>query len=410
MNDTLIKTKGASMKKFFTIARKVSAVIMLTALVFTACSKGTASASLDARASTEEEGYSPGDDYEALPAGFGYPYTAIMDGHFSDFAGTWVNGRGDRIQLRSNGTLSDMERAGSASRDENNYYYWYSNPVMEEWSYRINLIPAGLEFFHYSGNVRTDTTKDRLYIEAGMIERSAVSADVYYRDGHAAAVESSGPYAKILAGNLSDFAGTWVNRRGNISELTPEGLFDNAYHASNFQKTGSGINEVYSWWISLGGDGGEVKLYPAGAEIFTWDDQIIQTDTTKVRISFYAESSDQVYYQEGEISLPVPIVLAPGTFINGYIEQGENHWYIVRSPDGGILTVETEGSTDTVLTVFSENYEYISENDDTWIGDYVDRNAKLVISVRSDTAYIFRLSAFGSGSYRILAIFEIGLG
>ena len=109
---------------------------------------------------------------------------------------------------------------------------------------------------------------------------------------------------------------------------------------------------------------------------------------------------------------PAPIQLSPGTFHNANIESGEEHWYIVSVTTGGSLTVETLGSTDTTLEAFTNDYEHIAYNDDTWIGEYVDRNARIEIFVYApygDT-YIFKLRSFGPGSYRIIASFDEAKG
>lgn len=133
----------------------------------------------------------------------------------------------------------------------------------------------------------------------------------------------TGPYVQILNGYLSDFAGTWINGRGNISNLTPDGNFDGGYGARDFKWTDNGI---YTWWVSKEGDGYEVRLYPAGSEVVLWDDQIIQTDTAKVRIAVYANSGDEVYYRDGEVpqqsNAEIPSYITEKVY--KYIEAAEN--------------------------------------------------------------------------------------
>jgi len=109
---------------------------------------------------------------------------------------------------------------------------------------------------------------------------------------------------------------------------------------------------------------------------------------------------------------PAPADLAPGTFHNAYIEQDQEHWYSVKLTTGGSLTVETLGATDTTLEAFNSSYESIAYNDDTWIGNIVERNAKLEIFVSAPygAVYFFRLKSFGAGSYRILASYDEAKG
>jgi hypothetical protein len=108
---------------------------------------------------------------------------------------------------------------------------------------------------------------------------------------------------------------------------------------------------------------------------------------------------------------PVPITLNPGTFINGYIEYGQEIWYSVRLQYGGTLVVETTGTTDTTLEAFTVDYEYIAYNDDTWTGDTVERNAIITLWVTQDNyTVLFRLKSFHAGSFRIFAAYYDGVG
>ena len=79
-------------------------------------------------------------------------------------------------------------------------------------------------------------------------------------------------YAKILNGDLSDFAGTWVNVNNEKRQLKADGFFAEGLTVSDFKKTDNG-NGAYSWWIKIDederlGEMGEVIfLYPAGIEL-----------------------------------------------------------------------------------------------------------------------------------------------
>ena len=403
----------------------LAAIMAITALVFTACTKNNAqapavSAAAHSFAAEDYEGGS-GDDYEALPPGFGYPYTAILDGDLSEFAGVWANGKGEKVRLRADGTFDNGETSRSFTRgvDDNDYWMMAANGTDYVWYNStkgiIVFFPVGV-VSGYGDILQTDITKDRMLLGHN---GPKTSADIFYRD-------TSGSYAKILAGDLSDFAGTWVNGYGNISELQPDGNFDGGNVARDFKKTGAGVNEIYSWWVSKDGDGYEVRLYPAGIDIVAWDDQIMQTDTAKTRIAVYANSSDEVYYHERDLhhtayersgsaevqgaSHPVPVKISPGTFINGYIEQGEEHWFrvTITGSNFDFLIVETDGDTNTFLEAYTESYKFIDAN-------YIkhDQNAWVGIniwSVKAGTTYLFKLRSDNSGSYRIIVTEAVALG
>ena len=123
------------------------------------------------------------------------------------------------------------------------------------------------------------------------------------------AAASSGPYAKILAGDLSDFAGTWKDGYGNILELRADGTVgDRGGSAYDFEKTGDDVNETYSWYLNWGGEtmGYYFTLFPVGAEVVdhnSYPSQHYVTDITKVRLADTAKgvhSSNEIYYREGE--------------------------------------------------------------------------------------------------------------
>ena len=155
------------MKNF--ISATLVAVIAITAMAFTACNRGSGT-----HHASEYEG-GPDDDYEALPPGFGYPYTAILDGDLSEFAGTWVNGRGDRYPLRADGVFDGGLNAYEFTRgaDKNSPYIangtnyeWLVNMGGEAGVFEIWLFPAGVDIKNRSGEIiQTDKTKDRIVFE-----------------------------------------------------------------------------------------------------------------------------------------------------------------------------------------------------------------------------------------------------
>jgi len=101
---------------------------------------------------------------------------------------------------------------------------------------------------------------------------------------------------------------------------------------------------------------------------------------------------------------PAPVQLSAGTFQSGYIDYGEEYWYVVRTVRRGLLVVETTGGTDTVLFVYDESYNFLASND-----DFFDTNARIEIDAQTNQTFIFLLRGFGgysSGAYRIFAGME----
>ncbi|MDR0503861.1 MAG: hypothetical protein LBH16_11135 [Treponema sp.] len=128
---------------------------------------------------------------------------------------------------------------------------------------------------------------------------------------------SNESYAKILNGDLSDFAGTWVNIYDQIRLLKKDGTFEDEQKAVNFKSVNEN-DELYK--KALGGDyyqwsvqlldsihlaGFVTLLYPVGVDIYINNEirqnEIIKSDTTKVRLYIFAHewypSEDLVYYK-----------------------------------------------------------------------------------------------------------------
>jgi len=124
----------------------------------------------------------------------------------------------------------------------------------------------------------------------------AVAAENYAR------TQTANPHPEILNGDLSNFAGMWINNDKDSATLSSGGVFDpggwgNGLRASDFKNSGEGVNEIYSWVNLIDGDGFSVTLYPAGTEVAHYDGNILQTDITRTRIAIgNVFSSDDVYY------------------------------------------------------------------------------------------------------------------
>ena len=118
-------------------------------------------------------------------AGASVSYAEILNGDFSEFAGTWVNEQGGRVQLRADGTFGEG-RAGNVTKAVNGIYMW---PVAtgEESGFGAALYPAGNEVWNEDGQLlATDTTKVRITI--GYVHSIT---NVYYREGEYTASQNT---------------------------------------------------------------------------------------------------------------------------------------------------------------------------------------------------------------------------
>ena len=124
-------------------------------------------------------------------------------------------------------------------------------------------------------------------------------------------------YAKILNGDLSDFAGTWVNNYDQIRLLKKNGTFEDEQKVYNFERVNENDEhynkalggDYYQWSVQLLDSihlaGFMTLLYPVGVEIYINNEirqnDIIKSDTTKVRLYIFAHewypSEDLIYYK-----------------------------------------------------------------------------------------------------------------
>jgi hypothetical protein len=84
--------------------------------------------------------------------------------------------------------------------------------------------------------------------------------------------QTASDYDKILKGDLSAFAGYWLNGNNDLIVLQSNGANGKEGEAGNYNKG----NGVYSWWIPFAG----AMLFPVGVETPN-----VRTDTTKVRLT-----------------------------------------------------------------------------------------------------------------------------
>jgi hypothetical protein len=110
--------------------------------------------------------------------------------------------------------------------------------------------------------------------------------------------QNAASYGKLLKGDLSDFAGYWVNGKGERIYLRPNGTtYFKSQNASGFTKTASGY---YHWNVSGDGGGFGVMILPVGVDPKIYD---VTTDSTKVRLHAGqdgAGSPEEYYYRESQ--------------------------------------------------------------------------------------------------------------
>jgi hypothetical protein len=237
-----------------------------------------------------------------------YDYSKILKGDLSDFAGTWVNGKSDTLQLGADGNIDDRYSSVDYVRlNEDGTYQWglSTGSGSEGIGLGVTLYPVGVDAYDDDGKIlQSDKTKVRIY------PYREPSSDVLYylkTSGKAAPAETSGTaagketynYSKILKGDLSDFVGRWEKSTGESRTLSANGTFDRDRDPTNFH-----FNETdgtYAWGVSDSGDGAVMVLYPVGVDAVGWMAEIIPTDKTKVRLTRRMsppDSSDDFFYPQ----------------------------------------------------------------------------------------------------------------
>jgi len=132
------------------------AVIVITAMAFTACIKKSETAiTISAN-----------------------PHSEILNRNVSEFTGTWVTSQGQSMQIKANGRLAEIT---------GNKYIAY---LADDFEADVYIIPKGIEFIHWTGAIQTDTTRDRVFIQYGS-ERTPTNDDVYYHVGEASTLQSN---------------------------------------------------------------------------------------------------------------------------------------------------------------------------------------------------------------------------
>jgi hypothetical protein len=115
-------------------------------------------------------------------------------------------------------------------------------------------------------------------------------------------------YDKILQGDLSDFAGDWVNGQGFRVQLRANGTLAVKSRPYEFKKWGA----AYVWAVGYDDEPGHgIILFPVGVDV-SYDAAgtvIVKTDKTRVRLHMGQDgpsNPEEIYYRESEF---------PGTHI-----------------------------------------------------------------------------------------------
>jgi hypothetical protein len=145
----------------------------------------------------------------------------------------------------------------------------------------------------------------------------------------------------------------------------------------------------------LGADDDSGNGYNAKLDVFVEANQ-----TYFFRVKDY-DKEESGRYQISAKNASVTELRIGGNQVSGNLTAGGSIWYSVRTTARGMLVVETTGSTDTYLEVFSASNGYLGADDDSG----KDLNARLEILSEAGQTYFFRLMAYEeeSGRFQISA-------
>ena len=223
---------------------------------------------------------------------------------------------------------------------------------------------------------------------------------------------STDRYAKILNGDFSDVAGTWVNEHGISRSLRADGTFGEG-RSGNVTKA---VNGTYIWPVATGEESGfGAALYPAGTEVWDEDGQLLATDTTKIRITIgYVHSVTDVYYREGEYPVSQNKSeqaaleyeeLRIGSSVSGVVGRDWEEKYNIRSLETGYILLEIESHVEIYLEVYN-GQQFITTN----INDSDEISSRAEFAAQPDTVYLLTVQSYvrdvTEAAFRIKASFN----
>ena len=238
-----------------------------------------------------------------------------------------------------------------------------------------------------------------------------VSDNVNFSVPSQSAAAASVSYSKILNGDFSDLAGTWVNERGESRSLRADGTFGEG-KSGNVTK---GFNDTYVWSIATGEESGfGAALYPAGTEVWNEDGQLLATDTTKIRITIgYVHSITNVFYREGEYPTSQNSIQAAldheelriGSSVSGTVGGDWKEQYNIRSPGAGYILLTIESDVEIYLEVYNEQ-QFITTN----MNDSDEISTRAEFAAQPNTVYLLTVQSYvrdvKEAAFRITASFD----
>ena len=211
------------MKRFIlsgAISLWLVAVIVITAMAFTACSKKSETQT-DFNiysvwryvSSADEEYYEWFSESGFVPdLGFSSTHQEILTVDISAFTGTWVNSERGTFTIPQPHSW-EKEFPGGFKQFEDYYTWWH--PAGD---FGIYLVPAGVDLILHGNVIPTDNTKIRL-----VTEDLHSAPGVYYREGETPAQNNTAgdPQLMLLGGRVWHFqSGEWLYFFQHFRELT----------------------------------------------------------------------------------------------------------------------------------------------------------------------------------------------
>ncbi|MCL2182828.1 MAG: hypothetical protein FWB85_05090 [Chitinispirillia bacterium] len=338
----------SDMKKFILVI----ASIMITAMAFTACNRGSSAAKQT--------------DFSI------YGVWRHIGGADVEHGGTWTGDGAKTFSFFKDGENVYYTSSGSGNsiwqgvlEDMGDFRYTF-NPHTQ-----FNLDKGTYFDFEVRGpyawvDVRYDSEKKRL------VSADHTTEEYYEWAGESSRPDpryftltaaSSDPNAKILNGDLSDFSAYWINGRGVRPWLNSDGTFSSNQTASGFRKHG----DAYTWNVSQGESGGfGVILYPVGVDV-ELGNRIIETDKTKVRLTSGHDLPDDpkdYFYLESEIGAsPLIAIIQIGFSRDKNFTFRKVHEFEDKGNLGDGITI-TSDITIKDFSFIAVDYDYEA---DSWI-------------------------------------------
>jgi len=394
------------MRKFF-----IFLVILFFVFAFPACKK-------DADNTASDSGLNDTGNFIQDTLVTADSYSKILNGDFSDFAGMWVNGRGQRARLTPDGVFTLQRpdgnfawglRASGFKRENDNmmsdesFYMWSNADALDgTGGTGMRLFPAGGEILRNGSLVQTNTSKDRIYAGSDILS----SIVIFYREDLNAptADEIAGVEIKneqelrigsTLSGSINSGDEIWYSiTTGEAGFLTIEAMSFIDTYIIVYDSQQNFLHEVHGW------EGVNPRI-----EFSTQPETTYHIQYCAYSVHNFGEHADQISstFQIRASFMPLPeIIPLYSGFASGYIEAGQELWFKILVSGRGIINIHTTGDTDTYLELYTANFDFITSDDDS--GE--NSNAKITnLEVSPGQEFLIKLRAYGdnSGPYNLIA-------